>query len=222
MAILDQPAPPLDVDRWVQGSPQRIGQNRGRVILIEVFQVNCPGCFLRGLPETIDIFLQSKDKPLVVWGLATAFEDYRLNSLSNLEKLLETGEVVGETFHHLAERDFLNNGRLPYAVPFPVAWDKIAPRHGEIRDGEIEALLARDFPQFDELSENHRHGMRQQVTAYLKKKEYDAVTFDAYQLKGTPSSILIDKQGILRHKVFGSGQELADLVDQLLNEPFPG
>lgn len=218
MSLLNNPAPPLVVDRWVQGDPPSLEDCRGRVVLIEVFQVNCPGCFVGGLPEAIDIFLKHKDKPLEVWGLATAFEDFRLNSLENLTKLLETGEVVGETHRHLAEIDMLAMDRLTYFIPFPVAWDKVTRREGEVAPEEIEDIIHRDFPMFDEIPEPNQLWVREQVTAYLKQKEYSAATFDRYQLKGTPSSILIDKEGRVRETLFGSGLGLEEKVLQLLEE----
>ena len=39
-------APNLKVAEWIQGMPTNIDKEIGNVILIEVFQVNCPGCFL--------------------------------------------------------------------------------------------------------------------------------------------------------------------------------
>ncbi len=218
MTLLNNPAPPLEIDHWVQGEGALLESCRGRVILIEVFQVNCPGCFVGGLPEAIDIFLKNRDRPLEVWGLATAFEDFRLNSLDNLKKLLETGEVVGETHRHLAEMDLLSMDRLQYFIPFPVAWDRVSQRDGTATDEEIQKVVQRDFPQFDSMPGPSQVWIREQVSVYLKQKEYNAATFDRYHLKGTPSSILIDKQGILRETLFGSGQDLENKVQKLLDE----
>ncbi len=218
MPLIDNPAPLLDIKEWVQGNPGNIDNHKGKVILIEVFQVNCPGCFVGGLPEAIDIFLKNKDQPLEVWGLATAFEDYRLNSVDNLRKLLETGEVVGETHRHLSEMDMLSMDRLQYFIPFPVAWDHITPCTDDPSDEDIATVINRDFPQFDSMPEDNQNWIREQVKAYLDKKEFNAATFETYQLKGTPSAILIDKKGILRHTLFGSGQALESLVQSLLAE----
>jgi hypothetical protein len=51
----------------------------------------------------------------------------------------------------------------------------------------------------------------------LKNKKFEAKTFDAYQLQGTPSTLLIDKNGILRGKWFGSGYGLEQEVENLLS-----
>ena len=52
---------------------------------------------------------------------------------------------------------------------------------------------------------------------YLKQKKFEAKTFETYQLKGTPSTLLIDKNGILRGKWFGSGYGLESEVEKLLS-----
>ena len=68
------PAPNLEIDKWVQGTPSDITQEKGNVILIFVFQINCPGCFLYGIPEAIELYESFQERPFKVWGLATAFE----------------------------------------------------------------------------------------------------------------------------------------------------
>ena len=218
MSAVNQPATNLQVAEWVQGDPSNIDQELGRVILIEVFQVNCPGCFIGGLPEVIQAYMTYKEKPLTVWGLATAFEDYNLNTLDNLKMLLDTGEVVGETMVSLSERDMLSMGRLQYFMPFPIAWDQVVKREKGVREGEIEQWIERDFPNFKTMPENHQSQIEKQIREYLEKKEYDARTFDQYGFRGTPSTLIIDKKGIVRHKLFGSGLELEKLIEPLLKE----
>ena len=218
MPAVNESAPNLHVAEWVQGDPSNIDQERGRVILIEVFQVNCPGCFIGGLPEVIQAYMTFREKPLTVWGLATAFEDYHLNTLDNLKKLIDAGEVVGETMASLSERDMLSMGRLQYFMPFPVAWDQVEKREGGVKEGEVQQWTERDFPDFKTMPENHRAQIETQILGYLEKKEYNALTFDQYELRGTPSTIIIDKKGIVRHKLFGSGLELEKLIEPLLNE----
>jgi hypothetical protein len=159
-----------------------------------------------------------REKPLTVWALATAFEDYHLNTLDNLKKLIDTGEVVGETMAMLSERDMLSMGRLQYFMPFPIAWDRVVKREGGVREGEVEQWIDRDFPDFKTMPENHQTQIEMQIREYLDKKEYDALTFDQYGLRGTPSTLIIDKKGIVRHKLFGSGLELEKLIEPLLNE----
>jgi hypothetical protein len=68
------------------------------------------------------------------------------------------------------------------------------------------------------MPENHKTQIETQIRDYLEKKEYDARTFDQYGLRGTPSAIIIDKKGIVRHKLFGSNLELEKLIEPLLDE----
>ena len=53
---------------------------------------------------------------------------------------------------------------------------------------------------------------------YLDLKKYSAKTFEEYSLRGTPSTIIIDKKGILRHKVFGANNDIERMVQNLLQE----
>jgi len=214
----NSPAPELQIDCWVQGDERTLQQEIGRVVLIEVFQVNCPGCFIGGLPEAIAVYEKFRSEPLTVWGLATAFEDHDKNSLENLRKLLETGEVIGDTLAELGRRNLLNVDRLIYPIPFPVAWDKVVKANIKIDDESVKKIIDRDIPQFDKLEPEIKKSVVEQVEAYLLKKTHIAHTFETYQLRGTPSAILIDKKGDLRECLFGSSLELEEKVKRLLDE----
>jgi hypothetical protein len=218
MSKVNEKAPELVVDCWVQGQPSTIEKEKGKVILISAFQVNCPGCFIHGIPEIINIYNKYRDQPLALWGLATAFEDFDKNNLENLKKLIANGEVIGETFAAMSQANLLNYNRLQYAIPFPVAWDKLEKNPTEISADRIQKIIHRDIENFDSLPDKTQSLIVSQVKAYLKQKKYDAQTFEAYGLRGTPSTILIDKKGILRHKLFGSEQGLENFLKLLLNE----
>ena len=49
-------------------------------------------------------------------------------------------------------------------------------------------------------------------------KEFSAETFEMYSLQGTPSSILVDRKGILRDISFGQNGLLESKIQTLLNE----
>jgi hypothetical protein len=153
----------------------------------------------------------------LVWGLATAFEDFHLNTFENLQRLIDTGEVVGETLEVLITSGLLNNNCLDYSIPFPVAWDKVIPHHSNDYLLDAQKLIKKDFPQFDTFPTKNQKIILTQVVTYLKNKKFKAKTFDAYELKGTPSTLLIDKKGILRGKWFGSGYGLEQEVENLLS-----
>ena len=95
LARIGDGAPNLSVSEWVQGRPTNIDKERGNVVLVEVFQVNCPGCFIYGIPQAVDMYKKYYRDDLRVLGVATAFEDFDKNTLENLKLLLTTGEVIG-------------------------------------------------------------------------------------------------------------------------------
>ena len=207
----------LEIQEWLGGPSTNISNELGRPILIKVFQVNCPGCFTHGIPEVLEVRQKFIDTPLLVWGLATAFEDFHLNTFENLQRLVDAGEVVGKTLEVLIASGLLNNNCLDYSIPFPVAWDKVIPHHSDDYLLDAQNFIKKDFPQFDNFPTKNKKLITKQVVSYLKNKKFEAKTFDAYQLQGTPSTLLIDKDGILRGKWFGSGYSLAQEVDKLLS-----
>jgi hypothetical protein len=207
----------LDIQGWLGGPSTNISNELGRPILIKVFQVNCPGCFTHGIPEVLEVIQKFIDSPLLVWGLATAFEDFHLNTFENLQRLVDTGEVVGETLEVLIANGLLNNNCLDYSIPFPVAWDKVIPHHSNDYLLDSQKFIKKDFPQFDTFPIKNQKLILTQVVNYLKNQKFKAKTFDAYELKGTPSTLLIDKKGILRGKWFGSGYGLEQEVENLLS-----
>ena len=109
-AVIGETAPNLKLSEWVQGRPTNIDREAGRIVLVEVFQVNCPGCFLYALPEAAGIHEQYHDKGVTVIGVATAFEDFDKNTLDNLRRLSEMGYVVGETKRALTEAGRVGDG----------------------------------------------------------------------------------------------------------------
>ena len=207
----------LEVEEWLGGPSTNISNELGRPILIKVFQVNCPGCFSHGIPEVLEVRQKFIDTPLLVWGLATAFEDFHINTFENLQRLIDTGEVVGETLEVLIASGLLNNNCLDYSIPFPVAWDKVIPHHSDDYLLDAQNFIKKDFPQFDTFPTKNQKLILTQVVTYLENKKFKAKTFDAYELKGTPSTLLIDKKGILRGKWFGSGYGLEQEVENLLS-----
>jgi hypothetical protein len=219
IATIGAKAPNLQVSTWVQGKPTNIDNEKGNLVLVEVFQVNCPGCFLYSIPETIDIYRKYKDKGLTVLGLATAFEDFDKNNLENLQKLLGTGEVIGETY-----RAFISTGqlkdkkKLPYRIPFPVAMDMLVKHSGILTEDKIMDFIEANIPTFRSYPEKDRQILIERVKQYLHSKQYSAKTFEEYALRGTPSVILIDRSGILRGTYFGSDGYLESAVEELIRQ----
>ncbi|TAM92025.1 redoxin domain-containing protein [bacterium] len=139
-----QLAPELVVSRWFNtDEPLTLASLRGRVVVIEAFQMLCPGCVAHGLPQAVRIQQTFAAADVVVIGLHTVFEHHEAMTPTALEAFL-----------------------YEYRIRFPVAVDM---------PSEASAI-----PQ----------------------------TMAAYAMQGTPTMILIDRQGRLRAQHFG---EVSDL-----------
>ncbi len=217
-AQIGQKAPLLEVSDWVQGEPGNFDQLSGRVVLVEVFQVNCPGCFLYALPQAIDLYQRYSDHGLSVLGVATAFEDFDKNNLENLTRLIEKGEVIGETHRMLSQQEKLIADRLPFHIPFPVAMDRLQKRQADVTPDEITAFINQRIPDFEQQTKTWQQKIRRQVEHYFQSLTYRAGTFELFNLQGTPSYILVDKQGLLRDCGFGTHPDLEEKILALLRE----
>ena len=218
MAVIGEKAPNLKLGKWVQGMDTNFDKEGDNVKLVEVFQVNCPGCFMHSIPEIINIYNKYKGDGLSVMGVATAFEDYDKNTLENLEMLLTTGEVVGDTKQALTQYGQLNDGKLQFKIPYPVAMDSLVKEGGEPSMEKMTAFINQQIPNFESQPDDYKTQIYARVKEYYKSKEFTAETFEMYSLQGTPSTILVDRKGILRDVSFGSTANLEAMVQKLLNE----
>ncbi len=220
MAVeVGQLAPNFGVSSWVQGAPTNFDRERDHIVVLEVFQVNCPGCFMYAIPDAIRVYNRSKDDGVRVLGLATAFEDFDKNTLDNLRLLAETGQVIGETRSALAMSGQLHEGdRLSYRIPFPLGMDHLTRMPGEPGHEAIMDVIYPQIPNFDSQPENYRVQIIQRVKDYLRAKEYSAETFEKFDLRGTPSTILVDRKGVLRDVSFGRTDRLGEMIQGILSE----
>ncbi|MEP0823202.1 MAG: redoxin domain-containing protein [Ignavibacterium sp.] len=138
-------APELHVSDWINTpTPIRLTDLRGKVVLIGVFQMLCPGCILHGMPLAKKLHeLFASDERIKVLGLHSVFEHHNAMQLPSLEAFL-----------------------YEFRYTFPVGIDA----HD---DGPVP------------------------------------LTMRTYKLRGTPSLILIDRQGRVRESLFGQVDELA-------------
>ncbi len=138
-------APELQTTHWFNTtSPVTLQSLRGRVVLIEAFQMLCPGCVSHGLPQAQRVAATFSEKDVAVIGLHTVFEHHE--GQGRKEAL--------EAFLH------------EYRISFPVGID--APSEG----------------------------------GRLPK------TMTEYNMQGTPTLLLIDREGRLRKHKFGMEQDL--------------
>lgn len=216
---IGQKAPNFAVSEWVQGMPTNFDQEADHIVLLEVFQVNCPGCFMYMIPEAIEIYKKYSSSGVRVIGLATAFEDYDKNTIENLRLLAETGEVIGETKEMLSRYGLLKDGhKYAHKIPFPLAMDKLTKIEGESSHEQIMQFIHPQIPNFEEQPPEYQKQIIQRVRDYMMTKEYSAETFEKFALRGTPSTILVDRNGILRHISFGQTSHTEGMIQKLLDE----
>ena len=213
---IGQKAPNLKVSKWVQGMDTNLDKQNDNIVVVEVFQVNCPGCFAYGIPESIEIYNKYKSEGVSVLGMATAFEDFDKNTLENLQLLLETGETIGETKKMLSQ--YGEGDKISYKIPYPVAMDSLIKQSGETSKEKMDSLIKNQIPNFDEQPEDYKTKIYDRVKDYFASKEFSAETFEMYALPGTPSSILVYRKGILRDITFGQNGLLESKIQTLLNE----
>ncbi|MXN64851.1 redoxin domain-containing protein [Stappia sp. GBMRC 2046] len=139
-------APPLETLCWLNSrSDITLEQLRGKVVMIEAFQMLCPGCVSHGLPQAMRVAETFSPDDVVVLGLHTVFEHHEAQGT----------RAALEAFLH------------EYRVKFPVGIDQPSGKGGAPR------------------------------------------TMTAYRMQGTPTQILIDRQGKLRKQHFGAEDDLA-------------
>lgn len=139
-------APGLDVVEWLNApTPIGLADLRGKVVVLEAFQMLCPGCTQIGLPQLSRVREQFTPDDVAVIGLHTVFEHHEA----------QRSRAALEAFLH------------EYRYTFPVGIDRP-----------------------DESGRGPPSTMR------------------AYNMQGTPTLILIDRQGRLRRQAFGHVPDL--------------
>jgi thiol-disulfide isomerase/thioredoxin len=153
-------APPLVTSAWLNSDANLTLEGlRGRVVVIEVFQMLCPGCVMHAMPQAIRLWQHYRASPMandvVILGLHSVFEHHTVMNPQALAVYL-----------------------YEFKIPFAVGVD---------RPGESSPL---------------------------------PVTMRAYGMRGTPTTLFIDRQGRLRAQHFGiePDGDMIQRIDQLLGE----
>lgn len=138
-------AKPLETTVWLNTpEPITLETLRGKVVLLEAFQMLCPGCVSHALPQAMRVRQLFSADDVAVIGLHTVFE------------------------HHSAQgtKEALHAFLQEYKISFPVGIDTPSGNGGTPK------------------------------------------TMTAYHMRGTPTSILIDRNGFIRKQAFGSQQDM--------------
>ncbi|SEK21638.1 Peroxiredoxin [Stigmatella aurantiaca] len=82
-------APEWRTTDWLNApEPLTLKKLRGRVVLLHAFQMLCPGCVARGIPQAQRVAELFAGAPLVVVGLHTVFEHHEAMKLESLRAFL--------------------------------------------------------------------------------------------------------------------------------------
>lgn len=83
------PAPPWQVSQWFNtDAPLELSSLRGRVVVLEAFQMLCPGCVSHGLPQAARVQATFPAERVAVVGLHTVFEHHAAMTPVALEAFL--------------------------------------------------------------------------------------------------------------------------------------
>ncbi len=177
--------------------------------LLFVFQVNCPGCFFYAFPVLNKLYANLDHTNLSFLGLSTSFEDFDKNTFEATKKLVEKGELIGETKKAMAAQHVQ---KLLYAINFPIAMDE---KVTEIEDMEHAINhICNLNPNYKIWAKFDQEELQQKVGQYLNALEYTSLTFTLNQLKGTPSLILFNADYEILDDWFGM-VEYEDVVKSI-------
>jgi thiol-disulfide isomerase/thioredoxin len=150
------PAPEWDISEWVHGEPLRLRDLRGQVVVIDFFQLWCPGCKSFSIPTTLQWEKDFADDiaadRMKIVSIHTVFEGHRHQTVSRLRKFVKEtgfGHSVGNDRHDVDPR--LPNTMIMYGTrgtPEMAIIDKdglIAYQKIGFFDPEEKARLIRDL-----------------------------------------------------------------------------
>jgi hypothetical protein len=174
----------------------------GKLNLVMVMQVNCPGCFLYGLPQMIQLHNQYGDK-VNFSVLSTAFEDFDLNTSENTRRLVEEGYLVGETKKAMQAHNLV---REQLVLPFPVLFDQIVLKEVLQQPQFIDLVIANNL-HLNAMVDQSQEEMRGLLLHHFSNFEKCGYTFAANLLQGTPTFILFNDHLEIRARWFGHVNE---------------
>ena len=95
MRGIQTPLPDWSVDQWFN-TPKSLSLSdlRGKVVVIEAFQMLCPGCVAHGLPLAQQVHETFPAKDVAVIGLHTVFEHHAAMTPVSLEAAIHEYRIT--------------------------------------------------------------------------------------------------------------------------------
>lgn len=167
-----------------------------------VFQVNCPGCFIYGIPMMNKLFNDFAHSVGFI-GISTAFEDFQYNTEENTQLLLKDGTMVGETQKHFQQASI---SLYPDIPQFPIAFDELT--NGKtINMDELVAGFFESTAESVHWDDAYKKEIKGRLGSYYKNLKSIAKTFTLNQMKGTPTFVIFDKEYTILDHSFGHVSE---------------
>ena len=142
-SVVGAPAPPLQVETWINGEPQSLEALRGNAVLLWFFATWCPHCKSM-MPEMVALQARLKGKPFRIIGLTKNDQDQTTESAKmfvsdpkwkiDYPVAVDRGSTTSDAFH-------------ASAVPSAILIDKKgvirwAQHPGYLSDALIDKLVA--------------------------------------------------------------------------------
>ena len=166
--------------------------------LMLVFQVNCPGCLSRALPELNQLSLQFPE--VNAFAMSTAFEDFNLNTEVNTRALVGCGELTLSSKRYFSR---LGCNSLPYQIEVPVVMDAFLAEDklSRLKDGVLSQVDS------DSLSAAAKGRLCDILDQRFVPLVRTGRTFINNDLQGTPSWFIFDDQLNVLDSWFGHKEE---------------
>jgi len=105
------PAPEWHTSAWLNcETPLSLSALRGRVVVVEAFQMLCPACVLHALPQAQRLAQRLRQRALAVVGLHCVFEHHAVMTLAALRVFLDEYRI---RFPVGVDAPDENGGRIP-------------------------------------------------------------------------------------------------------------
>lgn len=105
------PAPEWDIAEWINSPPLTLSDLRGQVVVIDFFQLWCPGCKSFSIPTTLkwekEFARDIAEDRMKIVSIHTVFEGHRHQTVRKLRRFVERtgfGHPVGHDRHDIHER----------------------------------------------------------------------------------------------------------------------
>eukprot|EP01139_Manchomonas_bermudensis_P003806 Amastigsp_a12999_18.p1 type:complete len:227 gc:universal Amastigsp_a12999_18:805-125(-) len=207
--------------QWLTAPP---ADSEFTVVLL--FQVNCPGCLLFALPALVALGGLVAGRSVSRVAVATAFEDFELNTQANAAALLEHGRLVGESLKAMRAqkpRELFDVSSEAYSLDWSdlsVGTDELVPFSAAAGASDADRARATEILVAGLVAQSKGRLPVEALRAHVASMPPGALpskvarTFWTHGANGTPTWIVLDRGGRVLFSCTGH-VDPADLARQL-------